>query len=165
MSKQRSEEPRPSLRPELLSGRSLEAPRRSRRETLREHRGKLALVLAVLLVVVVVVAGKLLAERAADSHTTQRAEELRDVLDGATPADFLAFDAGVRTPGTLASTIRHTDGFVNVRAGADRAVIRFQPAGWWAGFTERCIVAVVRDDGVEVTVPHTACVRVPVDRF
>jgi hypothetical protein len=151
-----------SLRPELLSGRSLAPPPKSRPERLREHRGKIAIGLAVLLVLLAVLAGKLLAESAADSEARQRAEELHEVLGDATPEDFLAFSAGVRREGSLARRIRDTDGFQNVQANADRAFIRIQPSGWWAGFTERCLVVVVHGDGVTVSVPKTNCVRVPV---
>jgi hypothetical protein len=151
-----------SLRPELLSGRSLAPPPKSRGERFREHRGKIAVGLAVLLVLLAVLAGKLLAESAADSEAEQRAEELRELLGDATPEDFLAFSAGVRQEGSLARRIRDTDGFQNVQANAERAFIRIQPSGWWAGFTERCLVVVVHGDGVTVTVPKTNCVRVPV---
>ena len=40
--------------------------------------------------------------------------------------------------------------------------IRFQPNGWWSGFTERCVVAEVTATEVVVRIPKTACVRVPV---
>jgi hypothetical protein len=89
-----------------------------------------------------------------------RAAELSELLDGATPEDFLAFGVSVRTDGSLAQRVRDTDGFVNVKARAPLAFIRFQPSGWWAGFTERCLVAYVRPDGVTVETPKTACIRV-----
>lgn len=149
-----------SLRPELLSGRSLQPPPRRWREVLREHRGKVAAVLAVVLVGAGLLTGKLVAERSADRATAERAEALHDLLDGASPEEFLAFNAGVRTPGSFAARVRAEDGFMSVDANAHRAFIRVQPSGWWAGFTERCLVAVVRDDGVVVEVPKTACVRV-----
>lgn len=155
-------DPPRSLRPELLSGRSLEPqvkPRR--REVLREHRTKIAVAVVVLVLVVAGIAGKLVAEAAADSATQERAEELRELLRDATPEEFLAFNAGVKTPGSLAAKVRDEDGFVSVQANAERSFIRFQPSGWWAGFTERCLVALVYEDGVTVTVPKTACVRVP----
>ena len=68
--------------------------------------------------------------------------------------------AGGRRDGSRAQRVRDEPGFVNGTAVADESYIRFQPGGWWAGFTERCIVAVVRADGVTVTVPKTACIRV-----
>ena len=151
-----------SLRPELLSGRSLAPPPKSRREQLREHRGKIAVGGVVLLLLLAVLAGKLLAESAADSEATERADALRELLSDATPEDFLAFGAGVRQEGSLAQRIRDTDGFQNVQANAERAFIRIQPSGWWAGFTERCLVVVVHADGVTVDVPKKNCVRVPV---
>ncbi len=114
----------------------------------------------VLLLVVGVVAAKLLADRAAASVTEQRAEQIEDLLEGATPEDFLAFNAGVRRDGSVAQQLRDQPDFVNVRATADLSFIRFQPEGWWSGFTERCIVATVRSDGVTVAVPKSACVRV-----
>lgn len=151
-----------SLRPELLSGRSLEPSRPPRRrDRLRGQRRALVVVLAVVLVAGGAVAAKLVAESAADAAMSDRAGEVADMLEGATPEDFLAFDAAVRDPGSLARRIRDTDGFVNVRARAEWAFIRIQPSGWWAGFTERCVVAVVRPDGVTVETPKTSCVRVP----
>ena len=151
-----------SLRPELLSGRSLAPPPKSRRERLREHRGKIAVGLIVLFVVLAVIAGKLWAESAADAEAAERADALRELLSDSTPEDFLAFGAGVQQEGSLAQRIRDTDGFQNVQANAERAFIRIQPSGWWAGFTERCLVVLVHGDGVTVDVPKTNCVRVPV---
>jgi len=151
-----------SLRPELLSGRSLAPPPKSRRERLREHRGKIAVGAVVVLLLLAVLAGKLFAESAADTEATERADELRELLQDATPEDFLAFGAGVRQEGSLAQQIRDTDGFQNVQANAERAFIRIQPSGWWAGFTERCLVVLVYGDGVTVSVPKKNCVRVPV---
>lgn len=151
----------PSLSGPLLSGRSLEPEvKRTRFAVLREHRAVTITVLVVLVVVFVLLGGKLLAERAADSATSSRAAELQELLADATPEEFLAFNAGVRRDGSLAQRVRDEPGFVNVTAVADESYIRFQPGGWWAGFTERCIVAVVRADGVTVTVPKTACIRV-----
>jgi hypothetical protein len=149
-----------SLRPELLSGRSLAPPPRRRREVVREHRGKLVVALLGVLLVVAGVTGKIVAERSADRATAERADQLAELFDGATPEEFLAFNAGVRTPGSLAARVRDEDGFVSVDATADRSFIRFQPSGWWAGFTERCLVVVVHADAVSVTVPKTACIRV-----
>ncbi len=116
-----------------------------------------------MLVLALVAAGigaKVLAGRAAESQTEQRADEVRELLHGATPDDFLAFNAGVKTPGSVAQRVRDQPDFVNVRATADLSFIRFEPHGWWSGFTERCVVAEVRPDGVQVQVPKTACVRV-----
>ncbi|MHB1138533.1 MAG: hypothetical protein ACYC2O_06205 [Microthrixaceae bacterium] len=153
--------PASSLNSPLLSGRSLEPEVKPKRfAVLREHPAITVSVLVVLVALVVVLGGKFLAERAADSATSARAAEIRELLDGATPEEFLAFNAGVRRDGSLAQQIRDEPGFVNVTAVADESYIRFQPGGWWAGFTERCIVAVVHADGVDVTVPKTACIRV-----
>ena len=80
--------------------------------------------------------------------------------NSATPEEFLAFSSGVEQPGSIAERTRNLDGFVNVKATASQSFIRFQPSGWWAGFTERCLVAVVRNDGVAITVPKKACIRV-----
>ncbi len=153
--------PMPSLTSPLLSGRSLEPTRKRRRfEVLRDHpRWWLALAL-VLLVGGGLVAGKLYAESAADAAMDERAAELEEMLADATPEEFLAFSSGVEESGSLAERTRDLDGFVNVKATAGESFIRFQPSGWWSGFTERCLVAVVRDDGVTVTVPKTACIRV-----
>lgn len=151
----------PSLASPLLSGRSLEPTvKRRRLGVLRDHPRWIIGALVVVLVVVVLVAGKLLAERAADSAMSERSTELEEMLADATPEEFLAFSSGVQTAGSLAERTRDLDGFVNVKATAGQAFIRFQPSGWWAGFTERCLVAVVREDGVTVTVPKTACIRV-----
>ncbi len=150
-----------SLNSPLLSGRSLEPEvKPGRFAILREHPAISVAVLVVLVLVFVLLGGKLLAERAADSATATRAEEIGELLAGATPEEFLAFNAGVRRDGSLAQLVRDQPGFVNVTAVADESYIRFQPSGWWAGFTERCIVAVVHADGVDVTVPKTACIRV-----
>ncbi len=114
----------------------------------------------VVLVVAGLVAGKIFAERAADSALETRAAELEELLGDATPEEFLAFSSGVEEPGSVAERTRNLDGFVNVKATASQSFIRFQPSGWWSGFTERCLVAVVRSDGVTITVPKTACIRV-----
>lgn len=154
---------RTSLQPPLLSGRSLEPPRTaSRLDVVRDNRAIAVIVALVALAVVVVVGGKFLAERAADAAMADRAQQMEELLEGATPEDFLAFGASVRTDGSLAQRVRDTDGFVNVRARAELAFIRFQPSGWWSGFTERCLVALVRNDGVTVETPKTACNRVEV---
>lgn len=154
-------EDRPSLQPPLLSGRSLEPPRKpSKLAVVRDNRAIAVVVALVVLAVVVGLGGKFLAERAADDAMAERAAELSDLLDGATPEDFLGFGSQVQIDGSLAQRVRDADGFVNVRARAPLAFIRFQPSGWWAGFTERCLVAYVRPDGVTVTTPKTACIRV-----
>lgn len=129
---------------------------------LREHRAVLVSVLVVLLVVIVIGIGKFAAERAADRDTQAQVARIETLLQGASPDDFLAFNAGVKRPGSLAVKVRDEPGFVNVKAVADLSFIRFQPSGWWAGFTERCIVAELRLDGARVTIPKTACVRVAV---
>ena len=108
-----------SLRPELLSGRSLAPPPKSRRERMREHRGKIAIGAVVVLVLLAVLAGKLLAESAADDDAAARADALRELLADSTPEDFLAFGAGVQQEGSLAQQIRDTDGFQNVQANAE----------------------------------------------
>jgi hypothetical protein len=154
---------RPSLQPPLLSGRSLEPPRKpSKLDVVRDNRAIATVVVLVVLAVAVVVGGKFLAERAADAAMSDRSQQMEELLDDATPEDFLAFGASVRTDGSLAQRVRDTDGFVNVRARAELAFIRFQPSGWWSGFTERCLVALVRNDGVTVETPKTACNRVEV---
>jgi hypothetical protein len=133
-------------------------------DTLSDHRGAVAVVAVVVLVVAAVIGAKVLADRSAESATTARAAELRTLLSGATPQDFLAFNAGVKEAGSVAQRVRDQPDFVNVRATADLAFIRFQPEGWWSGFTERCVVAEVMDARTVVRVPKTACVRVPVPR-
>ncbi len=115
-----------------------------------------------MLAVVLVAAGvaaKVLADDAAESQVDDRAAEVETVLDGSTPRDFLAFNSGRSVPDSVAKEVADAEDFVSVDARADRAVIRFQPKGWWAGFTERCIVAVVTDDGTAIHTPKTACVR------
>lgn len=152
-------EPKPSLAAPLLSGRSLQAPRPSR-SWFRRNLKVLAVIAAALLVVGAAVGVKTFAEARADAAMEARRSELAELLDGAVPSDLMAFDAGVRTPGSVAQKVRDTPGFVNVRATADLAFIRFQPTGWWAGFTERCFVVLVRPDGVTFEQPKTSCVRV-----
>ena len=132
------------------------------REYLSDHRGIVVAAVLVLVLVVAAVAAKVLAERSAESQTQDRAEQVRSLLRGATPDDFLAFNAGVKTPGSIAQRVRDQPDFVNVRATADLSFIRFEPDGWWSGFTERCVVAEVTPRGVHVRVPKTACVRVQV---
>ncbi len=152
---------KPSLVPPLLSGRSLQPIHpKSRMSVVREHRGAVIGIVALVVVIALVVGAKVLAERAADSVTDRIAADLEVLLKDATPRDFLAFNAGVKKPGSLAEQVRNTDGFVNVKAVADSSTVRFQPSGWWSGFTERCIVAVVTADSVDVSVPKVACVRV-----
>ena len=153
--------PMPSLTSPLLSGRSLEPTRPKRRfELLRDHPRWLIAAVVLVLVVAGLVAGKLFAERAADSAMETRSAELEELLADATPEEFLAFSSGVEQPGSIAERTRNLDGFVNVKATASQSFIRFQPSGWWAGFTERCLVAVVQADGVTITVPKKACIRV-----
>jgi hypothetical protein len=128
--------------------------------TLSDHRGIVAVVVVVVLVVAAVVAAKVLAERAAESAMEEQTAHIERLLARATPEDFLAFNAGVKQPGSVAQRVRDEPDFVNVKATADLSFIRFQPTGWWAGFTERCIVAEVRASGTVVRAPKTACVRV-----
>lgn len=135
---------------------------RSRRSSwFADHRTTTWVVAMVVVVFIAVLVTKLVADAAASGTTDRRAAEVRDLLHGATPDDFLAFNAGVRTPGSVAQRVRDQPDFVNVKATADLSFIRFQPDGWWSGFTERCIVAQVRADRITVTVPKSACVRVP----
>ncbi|HTO00067.1 MAG TPA: hypothetical protein VL068_05270 [Microthrixaceae bacterium] len=103
---------------------------------------------------------KLAAEKSANSATSAQADAIAEILEGSGPREFMAFNVGVKTPGSLAEQIRDQDGFVNIKAGANSATIRFQPGGWWSGFTERCIVAVVTEGKVSVSVPKVACIRV-----
>ena len=125
-----------------------------------DHPGVLAVAVVAVLLAVGVGVAKVMADRAATSATEDRAAEIGRLLDGATPEDFLAFNAGVQREGSVARTVRDQPDFVNVRATADLSFIRFQPEGWWSGFTERCIVAQVKGTGVDVTVSKSACVRV-----
>ncbi|HNK39012.1 MAG: hypothetical protein EKK62_02845 [Acidimicrobiia bacterium] len=129
-----------------------------------DHPGVLAVAVVAVLLAVGVGVAKVIADRSATSATEDRAAEIGRLLDGATPEDFLAFNAGVQREGSIARTVRDQPDFVNVRATADLSFIRFQPEGWWSGFTERCIVARVRPDGVTVAVPKSACVRVEAPR-
>ena len=156
-------EPKPSLQPTLLSGRSLEAPRpTSRLSFVRDNRGIAIAVLVVAVLVAAVLGGKWFAERSADTAMQQQADELLTMLADATPEDFLAFGASVQEDGSLAQQVRDTDGFVNVRARAELAFIRFQPTGWWSGFTERCLVVYVRQQDTTVQTPKLPCNRVQV---
>lgn len=127
---------------------------------LADHPGVTTVVGLVVVLVVAVVVAKLMADGAAETATEERAAEIRELLDGATPEDFLAFNAGVQRDGSVAQEVRDQPDFVNVRATADLSFVRFQPEGWWSGFTERCIVAQVREDSITVDVPKSACVRV-----
>jgi hypothetical protein len=130
----------------------------------RRRRSRRATVIVVVVLVVLVVGGlvgaKLYADVTAESQVEERVEELQVVLGDAGPRDFLAFNSGRSVAGSVAQQVADADDFVSVDARADRAMIRFQPKGWWAGFTERCIVALVTDDGVELLALKTACVRV-----
>lgn len=129
---------------------------------MRDHPGVTATVVILLVLVVAAVTGKVLAERAATDATEKEAAQVERILRGATAEDFLAFNVGVRREGSVAQVVRDHPDFVNVRARAGLAFLRFQPTGWWSGFTERCVVAEVTDDEVRVRVPKTACVRVEV---
>lgn len=154
-------DPTPSLRPELLSGRSLRPPTRPGwRGRLRERRTLVISVVVVLALVGALLGFRAAAEGAADRELDRRVAELETLLATAEPRDFLAFGDGVQQPGSLAQAVRDEDGFVNLRATAGLTFIRFQPSGWWSGFTERCLVALVREDGVTVEAPRTNCVRV-----
>jgi hypothetical protein len=116
--------------------------------------------MVVVVVLAVALAGmKLLADRAAQSQVDARSAEIEALLAGAGPHDFLAFNSGSRTAAPVARATARQPDFVSVNARAEHAVIRFQPEGWWAGFTERCVVAVVSDSGVKVVGTKTACVR------
>ena len=137
---------------------------RNRRSDRRFSPTLIAVVVIALLLVVAGVAAKLAADSAAQSQIDQRSTEVDELLAGATPRDFLAFNSGRSVPDSVAKQVADASDFVSVDARADRAMIRFQPKGWWAGFTERCIVAVVTDDGTVVEATKTACVRTdPVD--
>ena len=129
---------------------------------LSEHRGLVIAAVVLVLLVIGVLGAKKVADRSATSDTRARADQIAKVLDGATTKDFLAFNAGVRTPGSIAQKTRDQPDFVNVKATADLSFIRFQPDGWWSGFTERCIVARVTSTGVHISIPKTACVRIDV---
>lgn len=150
-----------SLRPELLSGRSLQAPRRnSRWQLIRENLVVVSVVAVIVAALLLVTLGKLLAEGAADRAVESRVDQIESLLGDAEPEDLMAFGASVDTDGSLAQRVRDTDGFVNVKAGADLAFVRFQPSGWWSGFTERCVVVLVRPDAVTIETPAIACNRV-----
>jgi hypothetical protein len=118
-----------------------------------------AAVILILLVVAFFVV-KRIADSTATNSTEDRAEEVRTLLDGSTPEDFLEFNSGSQTEGTVAAEMASEDDFVSVVAEADHSVARFQPSGWWQGFTERCIVAVVTEGSVEVHTPKVACIRI-----
>ena len=108
---------RPTLQPELLSGRSLEAPRSSSRwDVLRRNRVAVVVVGLVLVVVVVAVGGKYAAERAADAAMEQRADELSELLATRPRRTSWRSMPGSRSTGSLAQRVRDTDGFVNLRA-------------------------------------------------
>lgn len=134
--------------------------RRVHRRDGRIPRGVVVGAVVVVLVVAVVVGLKLLADRSAAQQIDGRSEELLEILDGSTPRDFLAFNSGRSVPGSVAQAVADQSDFVSVDARADRALIRFQPKGWWAGFTERCIVVTVGGSGVQVDEPKLACVRI-----
>ena len=128
--------------------------RRSRRTTI------VVVVILVLVVVGSVVGAKVYADNTAEEQVDERIDELEDVLGDSGPRDFLAFNSGRSVAGSVAQQVADAEDFVSVDARADRAMIRFQPKGWWAGFTERCVVAVVAESGVELQALKTACVRV-----
>lgn len=134
----------------------------------RDRRISTKVVVVLVLVVVLgggAVAAKLLADGAAESQVEERSAEIEVLLSGASPRDFLAFNSGRSVPDSVAKEVADSEDFVSVDARAERAVIRFQPRGWWAGFTERCIVAVVTDDGTAVEATKTACVRTDPEDF
>lgn len=56
----------------------------------------MTIVVLVLLAVIVIAGGKYLAGRAADTAMDERAAQMQDLLDGASPEDFMAFGAAVR---------------------------------------------------------------------
>ncbi|MBS1836555.1 MAG: hypothetical protein JST64_02535 [Actinobacteria bacterium] len=140
--------------------RSSAAGRGGLSEWIADHRASVAVAVGVVVLVVAVAVAKVVADSAASSDTEHRAAQVRQLLHGAGPDDFLAFNAGVRRPGSVAQQVRDQPDFVNVRATADLSFIRFQPDGWWSAFTERCVVAEVRAHSVDVRVPKSACVRV-----
>lgn len=111
------------------------------------------------------ITAKVLADRSAESQLDERAAEVTDLLEGASPRDFLAFNSGRSVPDSVAKEVADAADFVSVDARAERAVIRFQPKGWWAGFTERCVVAVVTEQKTTVLTPKTACVRTDPEDF
>lgn len=123
-------------------------------------RGVVVAAVVVLALIALLVAVKLFADRSAAQQVSTRGDEVREMLDGSDPEDFLAFNSGRQAEGSVAATVADQPDFVSVDARAERALIRFQPEGWWQGFTERCVVAVVSGDGVVVDTPKTACVRV-----
>jgi hypothetical protein len=140
-------------------------PRRSRRRTRHPDDGVLPrgvwIGLAAAVALALVLGGaKLWADRTAQRQVDERVEEVRTLLGDAVPEEFLAFNSGREVPGSVANAVAAQADFVSVDARAARAVIRFQPKGWWSGFTERCIVAVVEQGGLDVRGVKTACVRV-----
>lgn len=114
----------------------------------------------IVLLVAAGVTAKVIADRSAETRVEELTAEVDELLQGASPRDFLAFNSGRSVPESVAKDVADAPDFVSVDARAERAVIRFQPKGWWAGFTERCVVAVVTDDEVRVLRTKTACVRV-----
>ncbi|MCP4434052.1 MAG: hypothetical protein GY812_00940 [Actinomycetia bacterium] len=123
------------------------------------------IVLLLVLVVAGAVGAKMYADSSATEQVDERVTELEEMFAGATQEDFLAFNSGRSVPGSVAQQSADAEDFVSVDARAGRAVVRFQPKGWWAGFTERCIVVLVSDAGAEFLTPKTACVRVDPDAF
>ena len=129
----------------------------------RRRSGRTTIIVVVVLVLVAVgglVGAKMYADSKAETQVDVRVAELEEVFRGAEPRDFLAFNSGRSVSGSIAQQVADAEDFVSVDARADRAMVRFQPKGWWAGFTERCIVALVTEDGVRFLEPKTACVRV-----
>lgn len=115
---------------------------------------------ALILIVVAFFGVKRYADDLATTQTDERVAELEELLGDSTPEDFLAFNAGSQTAGSVAQAMADQGDFVSVIAGADRAVARFQPEGWWQGFTERCVVAVITADGVELEIPKVPCIQI-----
>jgi len=128
---------------------------------IRRHPGIVVPAVVLVLLSGMAIVGKIAAEQAANTAAASMSAQLRSTLGGATPEDFLSFNSGARQRGSRAAAVNKLDGFVNVRATAKSAVIRMQPDGWWSGFTERCVVAVVRASATAVSQPKVACVRVP----
>lgn len=123
-------------------------------------RGVIVTVVVAAVVLVGLIVTKKVADGAATTAHEERVAELTEILEGAGPRDFLAFNSGRRVEGSIAARVAAMENFVSVDARSARAVIRVEPRGWWQGFTERCVVAVVSDDGVSFDTPSTACVRV-----
>lgn len=120
-------------------------------------------VIAVVLVVVIG-AGFFVVRRTADSAASaqveERSAEVVEMMGQSTPEDYLAFNAGSQDLDSVAHAVANEDDFVSVDARSQRAVVRFQPEGWWQGFTERCIVAVVHEAELVLETPKTACIRI-----